>query len=269
MPPQHRPPRRRTSHLHQHHRHRRQQRPPQRIPRRRPSRPRPQRLPIRRRSQALQQHRAQPPAPAQQDAPPTPAGDSSAPSTPAAPDTTAEPAPAAPDATAPASVSQDQPAATPQDNQAVNPSLPAPQVNAPEPPPASRIDIFGGYAYLRPSGKVGTFSFPSQNTRGYIASGSYYFSRHFGVQAEFSHSEYPLGTTGSSPAPPFIQLGGVTDSFYTAEAGAVYRFFLGQRLIPFVHFTGGGAKVAGPKFQPPTWGYGFAGGGGLDLLLPK
>ncbi len=150
----------------------------------------------------------------------------------------------------------------------MNPSLPAPQVNAPEPPPASRLDIFGGYTYLRPSGSVGSFSFPSQNTRGYIASGSYYFSRHFGVQAEFSHSEYPLGTTGTSPAPPFIQLGGVTDSFYTAEAGAIYRFFLGQRLIPFVHFTGGGAKVAGPKFQPPTWGYGFAGGGGVDVLLP-
>lgn len=150
----------------------------------------------------------------------------------------------------------------------MNPSLPAPQVNAPEPPPASRLDIFGGYTYLRPSGSVGSFSFPSQNTRGYIASGSYYFSRHFGVQAEFSHSEYPLGTTGTSPAPPFIQLGGVTDSFYTAEAGAIYRSFLGQHLIPFVHFTGGAAEVAGPKFQPPTWGYGFAGGGGADVLLP-
>jgi hypothetical protein len=151
----------------------------------------------------------------------------------------------------------------------VNPSLPAPQVNEPEPPPASRLDLFGGYTYLRPTGKVGIWSFPSQNTRGYIASGTYYFTRHFGVQAEFSHSEYPLGTTGTSPAPPFVQLGGVTDSFYTAEAGAVYRFFLGQRLIPFVHFTAGGAEVAGPKFQPPTWGYGFAGGGGLDVLLPK
>jgi hypothetical protein len=150
----------------------------------------------------------------------------------------------------------------------VNPSLPGSQVNEPEPPPASRIDIFGGYTYLRPSGSVGTFSFPSNNTRGYIASGTYYFNRHLGVQAEFSHSEYPLGTTGSSPAPPFVQLGGVTDSFYTVEAGPVYRFFLGQHIIPFVHFTGGGAKVAGPKFQPPTWGYGFSGGGGVDLLLP-
>ncbi len=150
----------------------------------------------------------------------------------------------------------------------MNPSLPSSQVNEPEPPPASRIDIFGGYTYLRPSGSVGTWSFPSNNTRGYIASGTYYFKRHFGVQAEFSHSEYPLGTTGTSPAPPFVQLGGVTDSFYTVEAGPVYRFFLGQHIIPFVHFTGGGAKVAGPKFQPLTWGYGFAGGGGVDLLLP-
>jgi hypothetical protein len=150
----------------------------------------------------------------------------------------------------------------------VNPSLPAPQVNAPEPPPASRLDIFGGYTYLRPSGSVGTWSFPSNNTRGYIVSGTYYFNHHFGVQAEFSHSEYPLGTTGPSAAPPAIQLGGVTDSFYTAEAGPVYRFFVGQHLIPFVHFTAGAANVAGPKFQPLTWGYGIAGGGGVDILLP-
>ena len=150
----------------------------------------------------------------------------------------------------------------------MNPSLPAPQVNEPEPPPASRVDIFAGYAYLRPSGKVGMWSFPSQNTRGYIASGTYYFNRHLGVQAEFSHSEYPLGTTGTSPAPPFVQLGGVTDRFYTVEAGPVYRFFLGQHFIPFVHFTAGGAQVAGPKFQPPTWGYGISGGGGMDVLLP-
>jgi hypothetical protein len=88
------------------------------------------------------------------------------------------------------------------------------------------------------------------------------------VQAEFQHSEYPLGTTGSSPAPPFVQLGGLTDSFYTAEAGPVYRFFVGQHFIPFVHFTGGAANVAGPKFQPLKWGYGFAGGGGVDVLLP-
>ena len=147
--------------------------------------------------------------------------------------------------------------------------MPAPQVNEPEPPPGSRIDIFGGYTYLRPSGNVGTWSFPSNNTRGYIASGAYYFHNSgFGVQAEFSHSEYPLGTTGISPPPPFVQLGGVTDSFYTVEAGPIYRFFVGQHVIPFVHFTVGGAKVAGPKFQPPTWGYGLSGGGGVDLLIP-
>ena len=141
-------------------------------------------------------------------------------------------------------------------------------MNEPEPPPASRFDIFGGYAYLRPSGSIGIYSFPSNNTRGYIASGTYYFKRHFGVQAEFSHSEYPLGTTGTSPAPPFVQLGGVTDSFYTVQAGPVYRFFLGQHIVPFVHVTVGGAKVAGPKFQPPTWGYGISGGGGVDVILP-
>lgn len=217
---------------------------------------------------------AQPPA--QTPASPAPDANTAAPqqTVPAAPENnsgapSADTNTQAPAATEPASASQDQATPPPApDNQAINPSLPAPQVNEPEPPPASRVDIFGGYAYLRPSGKVGTWSFPSQNTRGYIASGTYFFNRHIGVQAEFSHDEYPLGTTGTSPAPPYVQLGGVTDSFYTAEAGVVYRFFWGQHLVPFVHFTGGGAKVAGPKFQPPTWGYGFSGGGGVDVLLP-
>jgi hypothetical protein len=170
---------------------------------------------------------------------------------------TATPATSTPEATTPAP-----------DPGTVNASLPSRQVNAPEPPPASRLDIFAGYTYLRPSGSIGIFNFPSNNTRGYIASGTYYFGRHFGVQAEFSHSEYPLGTTGTSPAPPFVQLGGVTDNFYTLQAGPVYRFFLGQHVSPFLHGTFGGARVAGPKFQPPTWGYGGLGGGGVDLILP-
>jgi len=178
-----------------------------------------------------------------------------------------EGSPAASPAAANAASTADASASQP-DNQAINPSLPAPQTNAPEPPSASKVDLFGGYTYLRPSGSVGTWNFPEQNTRGYIASGTYYFTRHFGVQAEFQHSEYLLGTTGDSAPPPAIQLGGVSDSFYTAEAGGVYRFFVGQHLIPFVHATGGAAKVAGPKFQPGAWGYGFAGGGGADVLIP-
>lgn len=208
--------------------------------------------------------------PAAPQAPPPASPDSTpAPGTPPAGDTNAP----APEAAAPASASQDQSPAAPQapapaDNTAVNPSLPEPQVNEPEPPPASRFDIFGGYIYLRPSGDVGTWSFPTNNTRGYSASGTYFFNRRLGVQAEFSHSEYPLGTTGTSPAPPFVQLGGVTDSFYTVEGGPVYRYFLGEHIVPFIHLTAGGAKIAGPKFQPPTWGYGFNYGGGIDVLLP-
>ncbi|HEY2000975.1 MAG TPA: hypothetical protein VGG80_01590 [Acidobacteriaceae bacterium] len=217
----------------------------------------------------------------QQAAPATPSAD---PATSPAPtqSPTQNPASAATDATAPApDAAQPAPAASPDpapaapstsaptDNQAVNPSMPAPQVNEPEPPPGSRIDIFGGYTYLRPSGTVGIWSFPTNNTRGYIASAAYYFHNSgFGVQAEFSHSEYLLGTTGTSPAPPFVQLGGLTDSFYTVQAGPIYRFFVGEHVLPFVHVTAGGAKVAGPKFQPPTWGYGFSGGGGVDVVLP-
>jgi len=66
-----------------------------------------------------------------------------------------------------------------------------------------------------------------------------------------------------------VQLGNTTGCFYNAEAGPIYRFFVGQHLSPFVHAVGGGAKVGGPKFQTCEWGYGVTVGGGVDYILPK
>ena len=141
------------------------------------------------------------------------------------------------------------------------------QTNTPEPKLASRVDLYGGYSFLQPSGSVGVFSFP-QLTTGYQFSATDYLTRHFGVQLEFGHSYKDIGTTGAAPALPAIQLGNTTGCFYNAEAGPVYRLFAGRRLTPFVHAVGGASKVGGPKFQTCAWGYGFTGGGGLDYILP-
>jgi hypothetical protein len=157
------------------------------------------------------------------------------------------------------------------------PSAPAPQpdipgeytqTNAREPKPASRFDIYAGYSYLLPSDKVGIYSF-QQETDGYQFNATAYVSHHFGLQVEVGHSYKPLEASGTSPAPPFVQLGNTAGCFYNAEAGPVYRFFVGQHISPFVHAVGGGAKVGGPKFQTCEWGYGVTAGGGLDYILPK
>jgi hypothetical protein len=191
----------------------------------------------------------------------------SAPASPAAPvqapAASSTQAPPSPDAPAPSSSSATSSSAT----QAVDIPGKYIQTNTPEPPPASRFDIYGGYSFLNPSGSVGTYSFQQQNI-GYRISATGYITQHFGVQAEFGHNYRDLSSTGTSAAPPFTQLGNTTGCFYKAEAGPMYRFFYGERLSPFVHVIGGGAKVGGPKFQNCNWGYGITFGGGLDYIVP-
>lgn len=166
------------------------------------------------------------------------------------------------------------PAASPSASASL-PNAPAPdipgqyvQTNTREPNPASRVDLYAGYSFLKPSGSVGVYSFQREPI-GYQFNATAYVSQHFGLQLEFAHSYLALASTGKSPAPPFTQLGNTTGCFYNAEAGPVYRFFVGQHLSPFMHVVAGGSKVGGPKFQTCQWGYGFTAGGGLDYILPK
>ncbi len=216
---------------------------------------------------------ANPASGAAQSGSPDPASSSlaSAPAAPAAP--LAAAAPIASDTQAPSAAAHVEPASAPASDTSANsdpanPSAPLPQINAPEPPPASRVDLYGGYAFLKPSGSIGIYSFPQDNL-GYVISGTGYFTKHIGVQFEFAHSQKDLGTTGPAQPLPYVQLGGTTDCFSTAQGGPVYRFFLGSHLSPFVHVVGGGAQVGGPKFQQCTWGYGATAGGGFDYVLPK
>ena len=142
------------------------------------------------------------------------------------------------------------------------------QTNTREPKPASRVDLYGGYSFLKPSGTVGIYSFQNA-VIGYQLSETGYITQHFGIQVEFAHNQKTLDATGPALAPPAVQLGNTTGCFYNVEAGPVYRMFVGSHLSPFVHVVGGGAKVGGPKFQQCEWGYGVTAGGGLDYIVPK
>ncbi|MGB9415676.1 MAG: hypothetical protein WCB58_05115 [Acidobacteriaceae bacterium] len=139
---------------------------------------------------------------------------------------------------------------------AAAPAAPAPVSNAPTAPYASRIDIFAGYSYLAPHGSVtipggatigvtGPVSYSAINY-GAIGSGTYYFNRYVGAQAEVS-----------------VHPDGNNDGATVASGGIVFRYPT-EDITPFVHFEGGGVRLGGPYKQPYTWGPALTAGGGLD-----
>ncbi|HZD78019.1 MAG TPA: hypothetical protein VE218_13510 [Acidobacteriaceae bacterium] len=139
---------------------------------------------------------------------------------------------------------------------AAAPAAPAPASTALQAPYASRIDIFVGYSYLAPHGSVtipggnlignsGPVSYSSIDA-GAIGSGTYYFNRYVGAQAEFS--DHPDGNN---------------DGAQVASGGIVFRYPT-EDITPFVHFEAGGVRLGGPFKQPYTWGPSLTAGGGLD-----
>src|ERR1700760_2512418 len=137
----------------------------------------------------------------------------------------------------------------------------APKPAAPADSPASRIDIFLGYSYLAPHGSVtipggnligvtGPLTYSAINY-GAIGSGTYYFNRYVGAQAEFS--DHPDGNN---------------DGAQVLSGGIVFRYPT-EDVTPFVHFEAGGVLLGGPFNQPYTWGPAITAGGGLDYGLPR
>ncbi len=124
----------------------------------------------------------------------------------------------------------------------------------------SRVDLYGGYAFLDPHGSVNGFSYP-YITPGAVTSGSIYFKKKIGLQFEGGFHPYGYQSLDN----PYLVAG--STCVYTAQAGPVIRF-PSNNLVPFVHILGGAAKVGGPRFQPCTWGLGLTAGGGLDYILP-
>ncbi len=127
------------------------------------------------------------------------------------------------------------------------------------PSPYSRVDLYGGYAFLQPSGSVEGFNY-QRITDGAVTSASIYFKKRVGVQVEAGFHPY-----GYAPLDdPYLVAG--HDCVNTVQGGPIFRFPKGN-LSPFVHVLAGAAEVGGPRFQPCTWGLGITAGGGLDYVF--
>jgi len=141
-----------------------------------------------------------------------------------------------------------------------------PAAKAPVTGVSSKWDIFAGYSFLAPNSNVTEFGQPAGTVQtvdfsnvyeGMTASGAYYFKKNLGFQLEVSESGLMTNNYPSN-----------NDSFFTTQAGLIYRFPSGK-VTPFVHVLGGGADVEGPEHNPRTWGVGLTAGGGLDYELNK
>jgi len=130
--------------------------------------------------------------------------------------------------------------------------------------PASKWDIFAGFSYLSPSGKVSisskicptcpaSFHYDEQDV-GLVASVARYLNPYIGLQAELGVHEYSGGDYGK---------GGNNDGFTTGAFGVILRK-PSVKLTPFLHALVGTAGVEGPYHNPNTWGLDMTLGGGLD-----
>ncbi len=139
--------------------------------------------------------------------------------------------------------------------------------------PASKWDIFAGYSYLSPSGKVtvspaicgkcgrtpGTFSYDEQDV-GAVVSVARYLNPYVGIQAELGIHEYSGGPY--DPGGP-VPSTGDNDGFTTFAGGVILRH-PSASITPFVHALVGGAMVSGPFHNPNTTGLDLTLGGGVD-----
>ena len=132
----------------------------------------------------------------------------------------------------------------------------------------SKWNIFVGYSYLDPNGKiVGTLSGAPGSTYGQINWGAIlscarYFNRNLGVQIEgdehIQSEDWPFGYSNAS----FNS----NDNFAGGSAGLIYRVPM-ARITPFVHALVG-ADLGGSAYHADTWGPTVTAGGGLDYNTP-
>jgi len=122
-------------------------------------------------------------------------------------------------------------------------------------PGPSKVDIYGGYGYLRPFNSDIYNQDYTSLPAGVVAGVTGYFNNSFGLQGEYSKffndPDYCFGAI---------------------QGGPVYRHQVG-RLVPFLHIVGGAAQV-GPSYNHSgssiscNWGWTAMGGGGIDYILP-
>ncbi len=129
---------------------------------------------------------------------------------------------------------------------------------------ASKWDIFLGYSYLAPNGKIaGTVQGAPGSTYGQINWGgivsvSRYFNKNVGLQFEgdehMQSQDWPLGDNNAS----FNS----NDDFAGGSAGLIYRI-PAAHFSPFVHVLGGAERV-GSVYTVDSWHPVVTAGGGLD-----
>jgi hypothetical protein len=143
---------------------------------------------------------------------------------------------------------------------------------------SSRVEVFGGFQYLR-DGDVDGLN-DGLGAVGWNAAATYYFSKHFGATADFSGS-YRSATLVLNQ--PYLGDGGrfpVQLRAYTYTFGPVYNLNRRGRLRPFVHalFGAGNLRPNGCVIfsgSPDECGSGSYGGltvflgGGLDIAADR
>ena len=124
---------------------------------------------------------------------------------------------------------------------------------------SSKVDIFGGYQYLHANSGVSGVSGFSLN--GWNASLNGYFTRNFGVTADFS------GNYGT----PSVLGTGVSTRFYTFLFGPTFRAPNSSHITPFAHALFGGGHISGAvgSLSASETDFTWAAGGGVDYDLSR
>ena len=132
-----------------------------------------------------------------------------------------------------------------------------------------KVDIYGGYGYIKPFGaisQIGDEHFQTVDNINTTVNISYYFMHNLGaeIEGEYFNGPSPRGAAGQCVK---TACDDHDPMYYHVEAGPVFRYPHG-RFIPFAHVLAGGVRVNGPFLQPLTWGFGAEAGGGADYVLP-
>jgi hypothetical protein len=111
-------------------------------------------------------------------------------------------------------------------------------------------EIFGGYSWFAPNGRIGATKLDNGMTSGFAVSASYFTNKYVGVNVLGSYHD------------------GDREKIGNISAGPIVRFPI-VGLSPFIH-ANIGAQNLSPKFLPGSnWGPAIIAGGGLDLNLPS
>ncbi len=118
-------------------------------------------------------------------------------------------------------------------------------------PPPSKVDIFTGYSWL--DGRYSTYIPTAQEhiDRGYTVSGTYFFSRNFGIGVDWGN-----------------QRGCCCPQIYTLTAGPTLRFPI-KRVTPFVHALAGAHRMDLPTPFGHDTNWGIIAGTGVDVRIFK